>query len=87
MYIVISNFRQKIKTLGKVLVVLVALGLLVPGAISLYNNYGPAVSTWFQEQSQEIGPMRTEPSEKTWFDATMDQYVLKLQDFYYEERE
>ena len=87
MYIVISNIRQKLKTLGKIIVFLVALGLLVPGAISLYNNYAPVVSNWFQEESQEVGPMRTEPLEKTWFDVTMDQYVLKLQDFYYEERE
>ena len=31
--------------------------------------------------------MRTEPLEKTWFERAIDQYVIKLQDFYYEERE
>ena len=31
--------------------------------------------------------MRTEPMQKTWFDQVVDQYVIKLQDFYYEERE
>ncbi len=87
MYIVIGNIKQKLKTLGKVLVILVALGLLIPGAMSLYHKFAPAVSTWFQQESQEVGPMRTEPSEKTWFDATLDQYVLKLQDFYYQEQE
>ncbi|MGE5543993.1 MAG: hypothetical protein ACM3UW_03390 [Bacillota bacterium] len=87
MFIVISNLRQKLKTLGKVLVFLVALGLLIPGAIRLYDNYAPAVSKWLLEKNQEAGPMNTEPSQKTWFDVTMDQYVLKLQDFYYEERE
>lgn len=87
MFIVITNLKQKLQTLGKALLILAVLGLLVPGAINLYNNHAPAVSDWFQEESQEVGPMRTEPSKKTWFDQAMDQYVLKLQDFYYEERE
>ncbi|MGI6513890.1 MAG: hypothetical protein GX052_09225 [Syntrophomonadaceae bacterium] len=87
MYIVVSNLGKKLKTLGKVLVFLLALGVLIPGAIALYNNYAPAVSTWLQEKSQEVGPMRTEPMQKTWFDQVVDQYVIKLQDFYYEERE
>ena len=87
MYIVVSNLGKKLKTLGKVLVFLLALGVFIPGAIALYNNYAPAVSTWLQEKSQEVGPMRTEPMQKTWFAQVVDQYVIKLQDFYYEERE
>mgnify|MGYP001205036857 CR=1 FL=1 len=87
MLIVISNLKQKVKTLGKVLVLLLALGLLVPAGMRLYDNCAPAVSKWLLEKNQEPGPMNTEPSKKTWFDQTMDQYVLKLQDFYYEERE
>lgn len=87
MFIIISNMRRKLLTLGKILALLVALGLIVPGVVSLFNSYAPAISNWVKKESQEVGPMRTEPSEKTWFDQTMDQYVLKLQDFYYEERE
>ncbi|NLW45098.1 MAG: hypothetical protein GXY92_07955 [Syntrophomonadaceae bacterium] len=87
MYVIIGNLGKKLRNLAKVLVLLLALGVLVPGAIALYNRYGPAVSTWLQEKSQEVGPMRTEPLEKTWFERAIDQYVIKLQDFYYEERE
>ena len=45
MYVIIGNLGKKLRNLAKVLVLLLALGVLVPGAIALYNRYGPAVST------------------------------------------
>jgi len=87
MFIIIGNLRQKIVRTAKVLVLLVALGLAIPGVVSLFNSYAPVVSSWVQGRSREVGPMHTEPTKRTWFDKAVDQYVIKLQDFYYEERE
>ncbi len=87
MFIVISNLRKKLLFLGKILFVLVVLGVVVYGMVSLINFYKPDIANWLKKESQVVGPMRTEPSVKTWFDQTLDQYVIKLQDFYYEEKE
>ena len=63
MYIVVSNLGKKLKTLGKVLVFLLALGVLIPEQLPC-NNYAPAVSTWLQEKSQEEDRCAPNPCRK-----------------------
>ncbi len=85
--IIISNLRQKMIALIKGVVLLVFLSATGLGLAALYEAYAPDLSTWIEQESAKVGPMDMEPQEKTWFDQKMDQYVIKLQDLYYHERE
>jgi len=85
--IIISDVRKKVGSVIKGVILLALLSATGVGLATLYQAYAPALSTWIEEESAKVGPMDVEPMEKSWFDQKMDQYVIKLQDLYYQEHE
>lgn len=48
----------------------------------------PAVGGWFDDEHPTGNPLRVENEEQSSrYEQVMDQFVIKLQDFYYEEKE
>lgn len=85
MIIYVSDWRKKAIVTGKILALLIAFGLVIP-MIAMVNSHVPTLNQWIDNESTDQ-LMREERTEKTGFDKAVDQFVIKLQDFYYEERE
>lgn len=85
MVIYISNWKKKIVLAGKILAILVAVGLIIL-LIAAVNIHVPTNGRWL-EQEVNGQMVRQERTDQTRFDRAVDQFVVRLQDFYYEERE
>lgn len=87
MIIVIEGWRKKLLNLVKVLVVILAFAILIPHIMGLVGNYRPVFSGWSKDESPTGNPMRVENQKDTRFNEAVDQFVVKLQEFYYNEKE
>lgn len=87
MIIVIKSWRRKLVNLVKVLVVILAFAILIPHIMGILGNFVPVFSGWSRDESPTGNPMRVENKPDTRFDQMVDQFVIRLQNFYYEERE
>jgi len=82
---VVGNWKRKVLKFIGVLALLLAFVMAVPALTGILVNQVPAFSGWFQDEQPTGNPMRVENDEKTSsFDQVLDQFVIKLQDFYYE---
>ncbi|MGR6836347.1 hypothetical protein [Syntrophomonas erecta] len=87
MIIIINKWKKKLLNLVTALILIIAFALAIPVFTGKLYHLVPALSGWFQEEHPSGNPLRVEQDEKTTkFDQVMDQFVIKLQDFYYEER-
>lgn len=86
MFIVIHRGKVKATVLIKTLAVMLVAGLALPWLYGIISASMPAMSKEVNVQTGK-SPMRMERSKETRFDKAMDQFVIQLQDFYYEERE
>ncbi|MGE5396885.1 MAG: hypothetical protein ACM3MK_05035 [Chitinophagales bacterium] len=86
MFIVIHRGKVKATVLIKTLAVMLVAGLALPWLYGIISASVPAMSKEVNFQTGK-SPMRMERSKETRFDKAMDQFVIQLQDFYYEERE
>ena len=85
MIVVMGRWKQKlIKFLG-ILVLIAAFVVAVPAITGLLVKQVPASSGWLQDEHPTGNPMRVEADENAGsFNQILDQFVIKLQDFYYE---
>lgn len=88
MVIIVSRWKQKLKKLVAVLVLILLFSAMVPLVSGILYEKVPVFSGWFDDEHPSGNPMRVENNQEgTNFDQVMDQLVIKLQNFYYEEKE
>ncbi|HOV43097.1 MAG TPA: hypothetical protein PLE01_04180 [Syntrophothermus lipocalidus] len=87
MVIVIKGWRRKMVNLAKILVVILAFAVLVPQIMAFLGDHRPVFFGWTKDETPTGNPMRVENNSKTKFTEVVDQFVVKLQDFYYQEKE
>lgn len=85
MIIIVNNWKKKLVRLGVAVVIITFFVVTVPLLTGLLHNKVP-VGGWFQEEHPSGNPMRVEQlNQENKFDQVLDQFVIKVQDFYYEE--
>lgn len=85
MIIFVNNWRKKLVRLAIALVIIIAFAVAMPSVTGLLHKQVP-VGNWFQEEHPSGNPMRVEQrNQNSKFDQVLDQFVIKVQDFYYEE--
>ncbi|MGE5405422.1 MAG: hypothetical protein ACM3PP_10855 [Candidatus Saccharibacteria bacterium] len=84
--IIIRNWREKLATAIKILLIFAAIVLGWPYIQYLLNGHESVIKGI--DEPYNVGQqVRQERTQTTEFDKVLDQFVLKVQDFYYEERE
>ncbi len=85
MIIVMGRWKQKVLKFLGILVLIMAFVMAVPAITGMLVNQVPAFSGWLQDEHPSGNPMRVETDENSGtFNQVLDQFVIKLQDFYYE---
>ncbi len=85
MIIIVNNWKKKLVRLTVAVVIISAFIFTIPVLTGLLHKQVP-VGNWFQEEHPSGNPMRVEQSNQdNKFDQVLDQFVIKVQDFYYEE--
>lgn len=70
-----------------VILVILAFAAAIPMMTGQLYQRIPAVGGWFEDEHPSGNPMRVENEESSSkYDQVMDQFVIKLQDFYLEEK-
>lgn len=87
MIIIIEKWKKKLIGLVTALVLVIAFALAIPVLSGILYEKVPVFSGWFQEEHPSGNPLRVENTQNgTRFDKAVDQFVIKLQDFYYDEQ-
>lgn len=87
MRVVVIAGKEQIRRLMKKAAVGVMALSACAAALYVMSQLGVSVPTVSEQPLVHKGPVYQERTRPTAFDRTMDQFVLKVQDFYYEERE
>ncbi|MGI6469012.1 MAG: hypothetical protein GXZ09_04315 [Syntrophomonadaceae bacterium] len=85
MVILVGNWKKKLIKILAVIALIAVFAAAMPLVTGLLYEHVPAISSWFQDEQPSGNPMRVEDSEKNTFQQLLDQFVFKLQEFYYEE--
>lgn len=86
MIIVIGDWKKKVLRVMAVILLVGAFAAAAPALTGLLHQQVPAIGRWFEDEHPTGNPMRVEKEQdETKFDQVMDQFVIKLQEFYYEE--
>jgi hypothetical protein len=85
--IIIDRWKKKLFNLVVVLTLILAFAAALPVLTGLLHDKVPVLSGWFQDEHPTGNPMRVDKSVGTPFEKAVDQFVIKLQDFYYDESE
>lgn len=86
MIIFINNWKRKALRVAAALVIIIVFLCTLPLLTGIFNHQIPVVGKWFQEEHPSGNPMRVEQhGHSSNFDHMLDQFVIKIQDFYYEE--
>jgi len=86
--IVISKWKQKLLRLLMAVVLILAFAAALPVVTGKMYQLIPAVGGWFDDEHPSGNPLRVENEEQSSkYEQVMDQFVIKLQEFYYEEQE
>ncbi len=85
MIIVMGRWKQKVLKFMGLLVLILAFVMAVPAITGLLVNQVPAFSGWLQDEHPTGNPMRVETDKNSGtFNQVLDQFVIKLQDYYFE---
>jgi hypothetical protein len=92
--IVVGKWKEKVIKLAAVVVMVVALAAAIPLVSGLLHDKVPVFSSWFDDEHPSGNPMRVEKDtgketakQDNTFNEKMDRFVVKVQNFYYEEKE
>jgi len=86
--IIISQWKQKLLRLLMAVLLILAFMAAVPVVTGQMYQLIPAVGGWFDEEHPTGNPLRVEnDTQSSKYQQIMDQFVIKLQEFYYEEQE
>jgi len=85
LFIVLCNWKKKLINILSLVMLFLALAVAIRFVGGILYNQVPAFSSWFQEEHPSGNPMRVEQEyNDSQFNQVLDQFVIKLQDFYYE---
>lgn len=94
MIIVVGKWKEKVVKLVAVVVMVLAFAAAIPMVSGLLYEKVPVFSGWFDDEHPSGNPMRVEKDvqdskiqEENKFNEKMDRFVVKVQNFYYEEKE
>ena len=94
MIIVVGKWKEKVVKLVAAMILLVVFAAAIPLVSGLLYDKVPVFSGWFDDEHPSGNPMRVENDAQTVkiqpdnkFNETMDHFVVKVQSFYYEEKE
>jgi len=87
MIVIIGTKQQIWRKLCGSLAVLLVLVVLVMVGLSYLSHPTPVFNGLTEERIPTGNPLRVENDNPGNFDRSVEQFVIKLQDFYYEERE
>lgn len=94
MIIVIGKWKEKVVKMVAVVVLAVVFAAAIPMVSGIFYEKVPVFSGWFDDEHPTGNPMRVEKSppgesvqEDNKFNEKMDRFVVKVQNFYYEEKE
>ena len=94
MIIVVGKWKQKVMKLVAVVVLVLVFAAVVPIVSGLFYEKVPVFSGWVDDEHPSGNPMRVEKNqdnnkiqEENEFNQKMDRFVVKVQNFYYEEKE
>lgn len=94
MIIVVGEWKKKVIKLAAVVVLVLVFAAVVPVVSGLFYEKVPVFSGWVDDEHPSGNPMRVEKNpdtdqiqEENEFNQKMDRFVVKVQNFYYEEKE
>ncbi|HAA08204.1 MAG: hypothetical protein GX176_08410 [Syntrophomonadaceae bacterium] len=88
MIIIVSQWKQKLLRLAVAVLIILVFSAAIPLVTGQLYHRIPAIGGWLDEEHPSGNPLRVEnEKESSQYDQIMDQFVIKLQNFYYEERE
>jgi hypothetical protein len=84
--ILVGNWKKKLVKIVAAIVLIAAFAAAMPLVTGVLYKQVPVLSTWFQDEQPTGNPMRVENEERSnRIQYQVDQFVFKLQEFYYEE--
>ncbi|HWQ76160.1 MAG TPA: hypothetical protein VN441_12670 [Syntrophomonas sp.] len=93
MIIVVGKWKEKLAKIAAVVIVVALFAAAIPLVSGLLYDKVPVFSGWFDDEHPSGNPLRVE-NDKTdaaqpqnVFNEQMDRFVVKVQNFYYEEKE
>lgn len=88
MIIIVSQWKQKLLRLAVAVLIILVFSAAIPLVTGQLYHRIPAIGGWLDEEHPSGNPLRVENEEESsQYNQIMDQFVIKLQNFYYEERE
>lgn len=94
MIIVVGKWKEKVVKMVAVVIVVALFAAAIPMVSGLLYDKVPVFSGWFDDEHPSGNPLRVEndaagaaDQQKTVFNEQMDRFVVKVQNFYYEEKE
>jgi hypothetical protein len=87
MIILIQQWKKKLFNLVVGLTLILAFAAAYPTLSGILHDKIPVFSGWFEDEHPSGNPMRVEEPSRSGFDKMVDQFVIQLQDFYYDDNE
>jgi len=87
MIVFFGTKRQLLRKLLSGLAILAVLVMLIMVGISYLSQPTPVFNSAVEDKIPTGNPLRVDRENPSNFDRSVEQFVIKLQDFYYEERE
>ena len=90
MVIVVGKWKEKLIRVAALIVVVVLFAAALPKVAGVFYEKVPVFSGWMQDEHPTGNPMRVEQPQdvpSTELNHTVDQFVIKLQNFYHQEQE
>jgi hypothetical protein len=88
MIIVVGKWKQKLVRLATIAVVIALFAAAIPLVSGIFYEKVPVFSGWMKDENPSGNPIRVESAPQTTdFSQKVDQFVIKVQNFYQEEKE
>jgi hypothetical protein len=88
MIIVVGKWKQKIIRLATIAIVIALFAAAIPLVSGIFYEKVPVFNGWMKDENPSGNPMRVENVPQTTdFGRSVDQFVIKVQNFYHAEKE
>ena len=88
MIIVVGRWKKKLIRLATVIVLVALFAALIPVVSGVFFEKVPVFSGWMNDEHPTGNPLRVETNQdSSSFNQKVDSWVVKVQDFYQQEKE
>lgn len=87
MVLVVRNWKQKLIKVLSLLLIIALFTAAAPALSGILYEKVPVFNGWFEDEHPSGNPMRVEKEDTSVVNQKIDGLVMKVQNFYYEERE